>query len=507
MASWARVTPQSSLPSSCRGLLCGCGFKTLFKDEDILKATIHSTNDANESLKNEITNFQRWNTAAGEGKKIFQAATAAKKAVESQVKEALQAVVNMDKSLKRDLKSVKDKIKGGIGSVIRTLGVNDLDKNVRQDLGELKRKIEGLATDGGEKLAQVDKAIGTLGGKFTGLTKDEERKSLQKILEEIHRKVAAIKGAPGKTNGDGGKGLDGINQKIGGLARAFVPGNGQNGFNARVDGWLEGVIGNKKDKPGLQAVNSWLGTYIGRIGRNGDDIRETVKKQVMAQLTSQIGAAQGTFNGLKNDIEKNKITENLAAIKQACEEFVDKLDKELANNKIGKFATTIAGKIEGKTTSTNSDLTTAVKSALVALCASVKQVATEVQSLGIDRFGTLLDEVHKTTTELHGQLEQATQKVTSSGTTEPNISPAQAVDSRLNDVREFMSGSGNNNITVKFNTDVTSQLKTAVTSLHQAVDTFDQEAQKQIKEAAKTAYLSKALSDWMTSFSGPKYKS
>ncbi|GBE61387.1 Extracellular matrix-binding ebh, putative [Babesia ovata] len=398
-----------------------------------------------------------------------------KEAAESEVTKALEAVAKMDESLKKDLKKVRDDIKSEIGNVIQKLGVLKLDENVKSDLGilrgmieELKSKVEvnsnSLVQGELDKLAQekktlenvtgspngsihkamselesnfktaiqsplnekvdVDSAIGTLGEKFTGLN-GEDKKTFEKIFGHIKDKVGEIKG-----NGGTQKGLDGIVAKVKDLARRFVKGHGDNGFEHRVGGWLEGIIGNGKRprqdgyKKGLDAVNSWLGQ------NGGAAVREQVKKKIMEQLTSQIGAAQGKIDELiKNKIDQNKITQNLDGIKQACETFVSGLDEQIKQGAIDGFASAIAGRIEGKPKSTNPNLKSAIEFALVALCASVRQVGNELQSLGIDKFGKLLDAIMPTVDMLNENLKAANQQqLTSSGQKE---SPAHAVDSRF----------------------------------------------------------------------------
>ncbi|GBE61783.1 Extracellular matrix-binding ebh, putative [Babesia ovata] len=474
--------------------------------------------------------FENAQSLQTEGKRLLQAATEAKRQVGKKVGEALEAIVRMDRDLKRDLKSVKDKIKGGIESVIDNLEVMKLGENVKSDLGELRRKIEkleqqveppgGLVSGQLEQLKKakeefnqktnpikdetgkleqnfrthiqdplnlkvlgVDQAIGTLGGKFS-LSKGKD--NIQGIFDYIKTQVAAIKGSARKKTG-----LEGIKQKVKDLAEHFVDDRKPNhSFKLRVDGWLEGIIGNNgqgtKEKKGLKAVTSWLGT-------NGvDALKRSVKDQIMAQIISQMTAAQVKFNGLAGNIEQNSITQNLDGIKQACDEFVSNLDEQITKSGIGPLATRVLSGIQGKTKPNNTDnLEFAVKAALVALCVAVKTVADELQSLGIGKFGNL-DEILRQTNELHTALEGATSQSTSAG---PHESPAQAVDSKLNAVRNFVNGNnGNDNITKKFEKDVKQPLADAVGRLPAAVRDFNGVAEQQIKAAAITA-ITKAVEE------------
>ncbi|GBE60987.1 Extracellular matrix-binding ebh, putative [Babesia ovata] len=201
-----------------------------------------------------------------------------------------------------------------------------------------------------------------------------------------------------------------------------------------------------------------------------------------AKISQAIAAAQEIIDDkIKNKIDQNNITKDLEGIKEACETFVEKLDKELTNGRIKQLVDNITPGIQGKTTSTNSDLNTAVKSALVALCASVRQVGNELNFLGISVFGTILDDVHQKTNTLHGQLTEATSSPVPPSPVQPE-SPAQAVDSKLDAVRDEVG-----RLEDKFKTQVTSELKTQVSQLPSAVNNFNTEAQAQIKDAARTA--------------------
>ncbi|GBE62961.1 Extracellular matrix-binding ebh, putative [Babesia ovata] len=480
------------------------------------------------------------------GIKLFNAAKSAKTAVESQVSEALQAVVQMDASLKKDLKSVKEEIKKGIESVITSLRVNELDKKVKIDLGKLRGRIEGLGkdldgageshhlvgthlttlkskkseldkithngptsikteVDSGldskfqtavqhplsEKVDNVDQAIEKLGGKFDGLTKQDQNK-LEMIFGHIKEKVAAIKGTPGRNpNGNDGTELEGVVQRVKGLARAFVNPAGK-GFEARVVGWLQNsILGNGKQswereyKPGMQAVNTWLEPYQKAAkggGHNEQALKDQVINNIKSTLGTQITAAQRMIMSVQNGI-----TVNLTAIVTACNTFVEELDKKIPKGAIDQLANPVAGQIQNWMQGqglwnrvTDADLKCAVRYTLLALCASVRQVGIELKSLGIDKFGEILDQIKPTVDDLDKQLKEATSPP-GIPPTGKNESPAQAVDSKLQAVREKVKGLEENFKKVKQN------LEAEVAKLPSAVETFNTKAQAQIKAAAQTA--------------------
>ncbi|GBE58738.1 Extracellular matrix-binding ebh, putative [Babesia ovata] len=397
----------------------------------------------------------------------------------------------MDTSLKKDLKNVKDKIKEGIQRVIEDMNVLTLDEKVKGDLGTLKENISELANgmEGNDKhplvesaLSQlkeqkdklnvlagpngsikketdglqdkfenaiqqplktltenVDKAIEVLGGNFKDGGGDG-KKNLNDIFAHIQKKVGAIKGKAGRDSG-----LEGIVKKVQELTNAFVKGKGNNsGFNGRVGGWLEGVIGNGKGrpgtrdhKPGLQAVTSWLQQYKEAVTKKRykeSDFTDQVKNKIMQQteISQAIAAAQGKIK----QVVDGKVVDNLSAIVSACEEFVKELDKKITKTEIERFAPAIAKEIQSwasrqglQNFNRDANLTTAVKYILVALCASVRQVGNEINSLGTDKFGNILDEIKPTVDALHTALEGATQIPTSPPASK-NESPAKAVDSK-----------------------------------------------------------------------------
>ncbi|GBE59918.1 Extracellular matrix-binding ebh, putative [Babesia ovata] len=478
----------------------------------------------------------------------------AKQDVGLKVKSALEVVVDMDKSLKVDLRTVRDKIKSEIGRVIRDLGVLTLNEKVKNDLETLKERISRLANgmeqddpknalvkEALEKLGNAKTPLHSLAGhksatiqtkltEMDGLFETHIRDKLQTavtavgtaigelgenfdkstnisgIIENIKNKVGEIKGKGGqKKNGkwENNSGLDGIVERVKDLANAFVNSGYGKGLNARVGGWVEGVIGNGKQprengyKPGMKAVTSWLQAYQNATTRGGhreSDFKDQVKNKIMqqAQISQAIAAAQLKFNDVRGRNDQSKITGNLKAIVDACEEFVEELDKQISKSGIDTPVNNIAGGIQHwmqglvlwKHGFTDSDLKSAVRFTLVALCASVRQVGNEINSLGTDKFGNILDEIKPTVDHLDAALKNATQKPRPSQGTGQKDSPAKVVDTKLEAVRDFVS---EDKLTQNFKDNVIKELKTQVDNLPTAVKEFDEKAQEQIREAAKTA--------------------
>ncbi|GBE62818.1 Extracellular matrix-binding ebh, putative [Babesia ovata] len=502
------------------------------KCEEILKRVDKDHKDNQKGSSGPVI-YKQADELQKQGKRLLQAATEAKEKVEQNVRSALQAVVNMDKSLKMDLKGVKDKIKEGIQRVIEDMNVLTLDEKVKGDLGTLKRRIEGLKTEvdksNGEGLVknelealkvkknellsgaikniqdaesqlgqkfqsaiqtpliqnvtEVDTAIEALGKAVTG----KDNVNIVGIFEHIKGEVAAIKGKAG-----GNTGLEGIVTKVKGLARAFVN-SGGNGFKARVGGWLESILGMGRNNQGkgMKAVTTWIGTYnrnLSAVGRNEGDLKVQVKNNIMPQLNSQIAEAQKQIA----KVVDGKVVDNLTAIVSACNTFVDKLDAELTNDKIDHLANKIVPSIKGWMNGQNvrnfaddQALRSAVKYSLVALCGGVKQVATEIKSLGTGRFGEILDKIKPTVDELYNNLTEATK---TGKPPDPADGTAQAVDKKLADVNTFVNGkNGDDNITSKFKSNVIHELQQKVDQLPGAVNQFNTEAEAQIKNAARTA--------------------
>ncbi|GBE60902.1 Extracellular matrix-binding ebh, putative [Babesia ovata] len=310
----------------------------------------------------------------------------------------------------------------------------------------------------------------------------QDPKTFEKIFQHIKTKVGDIKGS-GRRGQE--KGLEGIVAKVEGLANAY-----KNGFKTSVDGWLEGIIGNGKPqwdrnyKPGLKAVTTWIKAYV-QEQRNWKD-ENAVKEQVKNKIKDELSTEVTQKAQQQMDSVKNTITDNITAVKKVCEEFVKKLDEQITKNSIKSFANRIVNGIERgigvspcSADNPDSDLTTAVKYTLVALCVAVKTVADELQSLGIGKFGDILDQIKPTVDELHGQLDKATQNVSTPPT--PGDGTAQAVDSKLGEVREMVEKDA---LVRKFNEQVKNELQTAVGQLPGAVDDFNTKAQEQIRAAA-----------------------
>ncbi|GBE61007.1 Ribosome-binding protein 1, putative [Babesia ovata] len=553
--------------------------------------------EANQNLKNEVDNLGKWRDAAGsviskadkkceeilkrvdkdhkdykggkngpviytqaeklqnEGKRLLQAATDAKKAVESKVGDALNAVVEMDTSLKKDLKEVKDKIKLGMQNVIEQLEVNKLDQKVRDDLKSLKEKISELTKKVGDqvgdnnivgkqlealqvakggkldgvvsgitnaekeldgkfksgisdplnaKVRDVDSAIGALGGKFKDL-KLEEQKTFGGIFGHIQSKVGEI------LNGEGGdKGLAGIAK---GLVESYA--GGFKIFNRIVTGWMEGTLGNDAEK----APKTWLGEYIEEKKNGGSQVnskeaenrrneilqvRDGIKKAIGSTFVIAIDQA-----GEKVNMSDNNIQTTIKSVKQACTYFVEQLDNELKKG-IGTLSQTIFQKSTDSNAAAKSNLhlKVAVEATLLGLSATTSQVANEIESilLGTYRVGEKphqtsiaqeLDTVLGYANKLDGQLTAAT--TTNSFPPGQPESPARAVDSKLEAVRDEVTG-----LTATFTGSVTNNLTAAVSKLPQAVTAFNTVAQAQIKGAAKETI--KAAADQIQMDSGGNIK-
>ncbi|GBE61018.1 Extracellular matrix-binding ebh [Babesia ovata] len=475
----------------------------------------------------------------GKGTELFKAATAAKKAVESEVLKALKAVVQMDKSLKMDLFNVKGKIKGGIESVIQTLEVEKLDEKVIKDLGILRGKIEGLSTnvetskagsglvgtqlqtlaskktelDNGavksiqnaenglgqkftdhiqsalnEKVRAVYTAIGKLGGKFNldAVKKQKFEEIFNKIKEEVNKIL----------NGDQpNRGLQGI---ANGLINSYANGF-KNTFHTIVGGWAEGILGNNESGDKKKNIKQWLEQYVTERNGNGGQAVTLLKggqrgflwsqeiiKQIKNELQHQIDAGKG-----KVEIANASIQKTIDSVKQGCETFAEKLDQKLRDSGIGNLANQIfQGIAKGVREGTNykAVIEPAIEAALLGLSATASQVANEIKSILLGTYrvngksiASELDSVIGYTKKLDGQLDQATQNVSTPPT--PEAGTAQAVDKKLEVVRTMV----NSTITDDFKEKVKKDLETAVRGLPTAVDAFNTEAQSQIKEAAKTA--------------------
>ncbi|GBE59916.1 Extracellular matrix-binding ebh, putative [Babesia ovata] len=313
-----------------------------------------------------------------QGKKLFNAAKTAKDTVEQKVTAALEVVVDMDKSLKVDLRTVRDKIKSEIGRVIDTLQVKTLDSFVKKDLGTLKQRIENLSatvdskpqdndlvreplktlekqkseldkitvkdvnksivslTNGleskfkeqiqtplSQKVNDVDTAIKVLGGKFD---QGSTLKTIDKIFEHIKDKVGEIKGKGGSGwKNEGGKGLLGIKSKVDFYFKAF---SGPKFGHEIVKGWIEETILKHNG-----AVRKMLDKKFAYDDNSEKDVFTNVANEFKKQLMSDATAAgEKVVNGNKGaGGGTQKIHGYVNAVKQGCETFADALDGKLRN--------------------------------------------------------------------------------------------------------------------------------------------------------------------------------
>ncbi|GBE61624.1 Extracellular matrix-binding ebh, putative [Babesia ovata] len=491
--------------------------------------------------------YQQSGELQKKGTTLLRAAQEAKKAVAKQVGEALKAVVAMDTDLKRDLKSVKNKLKKGIEDVIRILQVNELGNKVKDDLGTLRQKIEGLKNnmdddskpnelvkqalenlaeekqtlekvthkDTGSikremdklynnfktaiqnpldtKVSEVDSAIVALGGKF-GIQPEGDKKKLHKIFDKIKEEVGKIKGTPNPKAG-----LEGI---VSGLQNyAKVIGNNVGKTNGgTVSHWVMRILN------GNVLVGGWIDEYVSHNNGNFQDSTVTAENQKAAKVKTVIqNKIQERIRSVKPKPTGTKdVGETLKEIQAFHNAVSQTIKAELAPDK----ADEIAGKVKSDVYYAGGGnkiehLQGAIKSTLAQLPVLVKNSGDEINTFADSNAALAkLDGILQQATTLHGQLKAATNPDPPTATE----SPAEAVDSKLNAVREFVDGKNSDKDLAKiFNEKVTDELTKAVKELPGAVSTFNQQAQTQIRAAAKKA-ITAAAEEIKTDSSGINLK-
>ncbi|GBE60565.1 Extracellular matrix-binding ebh, putative [Babesia ovata] len=474
--------------------------------------------------------FKEAETFKEKGKELLNVAQKAKTEVEKNVENALKAVVQMDGDLKMDLYKVREEIKTQIGSALKSINVLTLDELVKGDMKTLKERISDVTKDVGkdtkssgllqnelfkldearntfnqntvtpiqnaekglevkfkeqiqEKLSaavsEVDRAIQTLGGKFS-----QNDKKLQPIFEHIKKQVAEIKGNGGEWDNRGtwktpGSGLDGIRTKVQKYVDAFSGWQ----FGSRITGWTEDILKHN-------------GVVRPMIGRN---LRMITKEQLEIDADTAGQEVQQRNNGAGGDIVKN-----ISAVQAGCEHFADKLDERMKNS--------LSDTVEGsqnmrlrergcKNCKNCSDefckKNSVLAAILCALSATVRQVGNELNSVLLEppdtNIASILDTITPIASDLSDKLTQATEKSGSPPVSQGQPqSPAQAVDTAIGGVRNFVEGKNGNNLTKIFNDSVINNLKTQVGLLPTAVEAFDGVAKAQIKAAAKAAITAAA---------------
>ncbi|GBE58721.1 Extracellular matrix-binding ebh, putative [Babesia ovata] len=376
----------------------------------------------------------------------------------------------------------------------------------------------------------VDNAIRDLGQHFKegGMV---GKQNIKEIFDHIHEKVGEIKGKAGGNNwhNSGGSGLEGIKSKVDFYFQEFGGGNDGNKFKyERVTGWLDDILQHngvvKKllgwERKGAQALDKEL-----HDSGLGGFIKEPINPK--------IDDAVKVFSGVNAVGIKDKITK----VKDACTKFAEALDDELKKKPgTGGSVNELVKNVKQALTSHIGDnqysrkqalvkvlgtakcsckcqphcngskkdctkcerpeciLSQAAESILCALTSTVRQVGKELKSVLLEppsaNIAEMLDKITPTVDNLDKALKGATERQSKKPPgPSKDEGPAQAVDNRLQDVRNFVNGSKNDseNMASKFRNEVTQQLKNAVEGLPGKVTEFDEKAKEQIKAAAKTA--------------------
>ncbi|GBE60095.1 Extracellular matrix-binding ebh, putative [Babesia ovata] len=455
------------------------------------------------------------------------------KGVKEDIKKGISQVIedlkvnDLGENVKTDLKSLKGKISGLKNDMEKNGGKNHpLVKEALEKLAEQKRTLDDFAGEKGkiitetglletkfehniqkplsEKVDNVDQAIGTLGRTFD---KIQDGKSITGIFVHIKTQVAAIKGNKG--NGDwqntGGSGLDGITSKVEDYFNAF----GRGKFEGIVAGWLDNMVEHNGVVQRILMALGWnekRGDFTEGAqnvqNRLSWNIRETqnLKKEIPSDgaSLSSVGGNGGNF------------TKRITAVKKACEAFSGALDGKLKEpgNEIVNDVKGVSGLLKtsgvrdpkcicdcykcGSYYCNKEECAKKAASELIlcALTAVARQVGNELNSVFLNiadkppnaepsdgSIAKILDTITPIVDGLNKALTDATNPPSTRGSSDQD-SPAQAVDKRLQEVRDEVSG-----LESKF-TKVTEDLTKAVKELPGAVERFDTEAQEQIKAAA-----------------------
>ncbi|GBE61107.1 Extracellular matrix-binding ebh, putative [Babesia ovata] len=538
---------------------------------------------ANTQLATHVTSLQQWNSAAqgvitkaegkcaqilekvkttdqksviftqaeklrDEGTRLLKAAEQAKKAVEAKVSEALEAVVNMDGDLKRDLKGVRDAIKKQIWSKIEEFQVTKLDNLVKGDLWTLKERIEGLGkglntddksqplvkqaledlaaqktlldaitsdTNGSipketrnlenkfnnaikdpltQAVSAVDQAIGTLGGKF-GVSGEEDKKKLEKIFGHIKGKVGEIKGTP-KKGGTNGSGLEGIKSKVEDYFNAF---NGSK-FKNIVKGWLEDVL---KHNGAVRMMVGRKGLYEESEKSNIENVAKEVRDALGGDATTAGKKVVDGNNGADGGTQK--IHAYVNAVKQGCDAFADALDKKLHNNGFSGIYSEVKQKMQDNSFKPTKCICESVgcakcnggrnshgkdckeKAFIAAVFCALTAVSRQV---GNELKSVLLEP--KDGNNIAGILDTITpiattlnEQLTAATATNQSTDPNEIPAQAVDSTLQAVR-SEVDGLVDKFNSQVKKPLEDAVKELPGAVSTFNQKAEAQIKNAVKT---------------------
>ncbi|GBE59171.1 hypothetical protein, conserved [Babesia ovata] len=513
------------------------------KCNDILKKV--SQNDSEGKIFEQADKLQK------EGKTLLEAAKLAKQTVEQNVNMALQAVVEMDSELKRDLRSVKENIVAGIKSYVEG-EINGLRDKVKTDLGKLKEKIEGLATgvnDDATKNILVNDALSKLkvqkselyekttgpdgsiqgavdehqrnftskiqeplegdvkavcdeieklGGNFGVSGGKDNQQKFEEIFKEIQKKVAAIKGQGGSDwDNKGGSGLDGIAK---GVEKYFEAFSGKYKFKGIAGGWLDAIVG--KDET-VGWFEKWITDYIDvlqaqrAVPLGGDPVDKILRKEIVKKIKDALESEAGEA-GNKVEQQKaqaaGKIKESIDAVRNGCNTFVTQLDQKFKGG-IEKIAEEIERTLEKKIVilkhNNNQYLHEVLEIILIALRSSANQVAAELDSILLADYRMGKDSGTSIAAELDkalGVTKQLDGQLTKAVEKSKTVLPDGSQDSPTQSVDKRLAAVSKQVEGLgEAFKEVKKPLDTVVIQLTTAVDDFNKTAEAQIKAAAKTA--------------------
>ncbi|GBE62052.1 Extracellular matrix-binding ebh, putative [Babesia ovata] len=406
-------------------------------------------------------------------------------------------------ALKQKKENELDKIAGNNGTIKKETDTGLVEKFDRLIQSPLDTKVKA-----------VDQAIEALGGNFKN---GGDLNSLQSIFDHIKGEVGKIKGKAGTGDWpiEGATGLTGIAQGLEHYFNFF-----RNKFGDAVGGWVDDIMRN----------NGLVKKLLGWQDNPAETLDDYMKNSglgglIRSPINLKINDAEAAFkNGNASDM-----ADQITKVKNACQAFAEALDAELKKDpgsgvlamaKQAKNAWTEFGDSERESKRTSlgralaeancgcrdcqasggrgkdnclkcdkkeCNLTQAIATTIVTVSSVSRQVSKELHSVLLGNgtatinIAELLDKAKKATEDLQGQLDNATNQQ-NIGTIQE--SPAQAVDSKLKAVRDFVSGE---QLTKTEFPKVTGDLTKAVKELPDAVKEFDEKAQAQIKAAAQKA--------------------
>ncbi|GBE59729.1 hypothetical protein, conserved [Babesia ovata] len=306
------------------------------------------------------------------------------KAVSNEEREAITRAAQALKQRADDLRAKAYKAKGELTTQVKSAlaQVIVMDRAVKYSLVQVKERLQSVI------------------GQY-----------VKDYVEEVQKKVKAIKGETGK------EGLSGIRRKVMEYAARFkTDGTGDGSFGDIVQGWLEQIL---HSRPVIERVGEFatgrkladtaeIFTY-GERGITG--LASNIVGELKSEIQEAIKAFEQHIEGL-GTVTESEIEKHVDAVQQACNKFAQEVDQRMNTGSTSNIEGVINSAVRTSSTKKTFLLESITKLILTVLSTSARQVSTELYSFTDDddgdyNLGKNVNAALKVATELDGAFTEA----------------------------------------------------------------------------------------------------